>query len=321
MNYCILKCSAFFSVLDTHVFHAHIFKYIYIVRCLLFLCKVIRSLTFLHSYRCANADKMSFAPLPTQDDRDRFAGDIDAADPYIGGRKSSTTHFNTVNEAANSTLNTDMHSGHVVVALPLDQQHVQLMQFDDADDAMAAKGLSTTTHVISSSLFHDHVRVEYYRKHLFRTLVPTAALALVSLFLSPIVGLVLLPASVLMLYWLIDTPRFQHGGDSRRFLSRDCCAMFLQAACAVCFCILLINAAEEVYYLNKMYGQDAPQWKRRPGFNGNVNQQQIHRHMNISSDTLYFRLFVNAFLTPLVAADFFLVSKLRAVLSPPVSMM
>lgn len=68
---------------------------------------------------------------------------------------------------------------------------------------------------------HD-VAVEYNRSMLLRYSIILAVLSIPLLYLTPIVGLMMCPSAALVAYWSWQRARFQHGGDMRACVNRDC---------------------------------------------------------------------------------------------------
>ena len=121
-----------------------------------------------------------------------------------------------------------------------------------------------------NSYLVGNVRLEFFRTQLTRFLIVTAGLALPAMYLSPILGLLLFPSSLLTLYWLQDNVRFQHGGDVRRCVTRDCSAMFLQICASAAWIIASIDVVVICFELAKP-GQDSEA------------ARTVHRH--VTADT------------------------------------
>lgn len=68
---------------------------------------------------------------------------------------------------------------------------------------------------------HD-IALEYNRALLFRYSLVTGCLAIPLLYLTPVVGILLSFPGFLVAYWSYQKARFQHGGDVRACVNRDC---------------------------------------------------------------------------------------------------
>lgn len=66
------------------------------------------------------------------------------------------------------------------------------------------------------------VALEYNRLMLFRYALVLGALATPLLYFTPIVGMMMAPPGFLLAYWTQQKARFQHGGDVRACVNRDC---------------------------------------------------------------------------------------------------
>ena len=66
------------------------------------------------------------------------------------------------------------------------------------------------------------VALEYNRLMLFRYALVTAVLAIPLMYFTPIIGILMAPPGFLLGYWTQQKARFQHGGDVRACVNRDC---------------------------------------------------------------------------------------------------
>jgi hypothetical protein len=95
------------------------------------------------------------------------------------------------------------------------------------------------------------VRLEYHRLALSRFGMVTCVAAVALLFFTPIVGLLLLPSTIMALYWLRNSVRFQHGGDSRRCSNRDCSFSFMLVMLWTSLVICVLTAMSLGYTLSQ----------------------------------------------------------------------
>ena len=186
--------------------------------------------------------------------------------------------------------------------LPHQQQHGGGGGDDEADGTAGTGSHSSGMH----TYLVGNVRLEFYRTQLSRVLMVVAVLALPALYLSPILGLLLFPSSLLTLYWLRDNVRFTHGGDVRRCVTRDCAAMFLQICSAAAWIISCIDVVVICYELSHP-GQDSE------------TAQTVHRHVTATSAQPKFmrvvQLLLNLALVVLLVATIHFCHNLRKILN------